>query len=90
VYNIKEKYGILDKDTYNFNEIGFIIGIIRTSIVITVIERQSRPKSVQPRNRKWATMIQGVGVKGYTIPPFIILTAQYHLSTWYTDAILYN
>jgi hypothetical protein len=29
VQDIKAKYGILDKDTYNFDEIGFIIGVIK-------------------------------------------------------------
>jgi hypothetical protein len=35
VRNIKTKYGILDNDTYNFNETSFIIGIIFPRIVVT-------------------------------------------------------
>jgi RecB family endonuclease NucS len=34
VENTKAKYGILDEDTYNFDESGFIIGIILTRVVI--------------------------------------------------------
>jgi hypothetical protein len=39
VENIKAKYGILDKDTYNFNELGFIIGVISTRAVIIGFKR---------------------------------------------------
>ncbi len=46
VANIKAKYGILDDDTYNFNETGFIIGQISTRAVVTALERQGRPKTV--------------------------------------------
>lgn len=35
VENIKAKYGILDCDFYNFDEIGFIMGIICLAIVVT-------------------------------------------------------
>jgi hypothetical protein len=35
VENTKAKYGILDEDTYNFDESSFIIGIILTRVVIT-------------------------------------------------------
>lgn len=35
VENIKAKYGILDCDFYNFNEIGFMMGIICVLIVVT-------------------------------------------------------
>jgi hypothetical protein len=34
VENTKAKYGILDEDTYNFNESSFIIGIILTRAVV--------------------------------------------------------
>jgi hypothetical protein len=30
VQNVKAKYGIVDEDTYNFDEIGFIMGVIST------------------------------------------------------------
>jgi hypothetical protein len=36
---MKAKYGILDKDTYNFNKSSFIIGIILTRVVVTSSKR---------------------------------------------------
>jgi hypothetical protein len=44
---VKAKYGILDKDTYNFDESGFIIGVISTRAVVTGSDRRGRPKTVQ-------------------------------------------
>jgi hypothetical protein len=57
VRNVKAKYGILDEDTYNFDETGFIMGVIRTELVVTGTERRNRPKTVQPGNREWVTVI---------------------------------
>ena len=31
---MKAKYGILDEDTYNFDKIGFMMGIILTGAVV--------------------------------------------------------
>lgn len=33
-------------------------------------------------------MIAGINAAGWSIPPFIILTGQYHLSAWYEDAAI--
>ncbi|EMD96379.1 hypothetical protein COCHEDRAFT_1210574 [Bipolaris maydis C5] len=72
---MKAKYGIQDDDT----------------AVVTASERRRRPKTVQPSNREWATVIQGINATGWTIPPFIILKARHHLSSWYKDGdIPYN
>jgi hypothetical protein len=39
VYNMKAKYSILDKDTYNFDKTGFMMGQISTAAVVTSAER---------------------------------------------------
>jgi hypothetical protein len=85
VRNVKAKYGILDDDTYNFDEAGFLMGVIGTELVVTGIERRNRPKAVQPGNREWVTVIQGVNALGWAIPPFIIFKGLQHLSSWYED-----
>jgi uncharacterized protein YifN (PemK superfamily) len=46
VENIQAKYGILDCDFYNFNETGFIMGIICPAIVVTRADRRGRGKVV--------------------------------------------
>ena len=52
VANTKAKYSITNKDTYNFNKLGFIIGVISTGAVVTGTKRRNRLKQVQPGNRK--------------------------------------
>jgi len=45
IYNVKVKYGILNDNSYNFNETSFIIGIIIATIIITTSNsRKSRAK----------------------------------------------
>ena len=52
MHNVKVKYGILDNDLYNFNETGFIMGIIIVTMVVTTSNGRSRAKQAQPGNRK--------------------------------------
>jgi hypothetical protein len=85
VANIKAKYGILDEDTFNFDESGFMMGQISTGLVVTASERRGRPKAVQQGNREWTTVIQGINATGWAIPPFIIFKGRYHLSAWYKE-----
>lgn len=64
VEQTKAKYGILNEDVYNFNEAGFMIGKITTQLVVTGSERRGRPKAIQPGNREWTTVIQGINAAG--------------------------
>ncbi|KFY20759.1 hypothetical protein V493_07625, partial [Pseudogymnoascus sp. VKM F-4281 (FW-2241)] len=64
VANMKAKYGIQDCDFYNFDEAGFMMGKIQASTVVTRSDRRGRPKRVQPGDREWATIIQGVNAVG--------------------------
>jgi len=43
---MRAKYGILDCDFYNFDETGFMIGIICAAIVVTRTDRRGRGKAV--------------------------------------------
>ena len=64
VRNTKAKYGILDDDTYNFDETGFMMGIIFPGMVVTTSEGHGKAKLAQPGNREWATVMQGVNACG--------------------------
>jgi hypothetical protein len=52
IENVKAKYSILDEDSYNFDESGFIIGVISTRAVVTGSNRREQPKIVQQGNRE--------------------------------------
>ena len=60
VREIKERYGILDEDTHNFDESGFMMGMIKAQMAFTASEKQINSKKIQPGNREWATIIQGI------------------------------
>jgi hypothetical protein len=86
VEQTKAKYGICDEDIYNFDEAGFMMGKITTQLVVTGSERRGRPKSIQPGNREWVTLIAAINAAGWSVPPFLIFAGQYHLSAWYEEA----
>jgi hypothetical protein len=87
VEQTKAKYGILDEDVHNFDEAGFMMGKITTQLVVTGSERRGRSKAIQPGNREWTTVIQGINAAGWAIPPFLIFAGKYHLSAWYEENI---
>ncbi|SPJ89683.1 related to transposase [Fusarium torulosum] len=88
VENTIAKYGIRLDNIYNFDETGFIMGIIASGMVITGTERHGRPKSVQPRGQEWITIIQAINKEDQAIPPFIIGAGQYQLANWYRESNL--
>jgi hypothetical protein len=81
VQNTKAKYSIVDEDIYNFDETGFIIGKILSQSVITGIDKPGRTKKIQPGNREWVTLIQGVSATGKRIPAFLIFAGKVLIST---------
>lgn len=85
VRNTIVKYGISDDDIFNFDETGFMMGVISTAKVITGSERRHRPKAIQPGNREWATVIQGVNARGWAIPPYVIFKGQCLLEAWFSN-----
>jgi hypothetical protein len=60
VRNIIAKYGILESDIWNFDETGFLMGLIAAVLVITSSDGRGKAKKVQPGNREWVIVIQAV------------------------------
>jgi hypothetical protein len=46
VANTKAKYGIGDDDTYNFDETGFMMGVIQAQMVFTGSEKRGNLKKI--------------------------------------------
>lgn len=88
VRNVKAKYGIQDCDSYNFDEAGFMMGVICATMVVTRADRRGRGKSVQPGNQEWATVIEGINAEGWCLLPFLVVQGAYHLAHWYTESDL--
>ena len=85
VQNTIAKYGIDMADIFNFDETGFMMGVISSAIVVTSADRYGKPKMAQPGNREWVTVIQGINSQGWTVPPFLVVAGQNHLANWYQD-----
>ncbi|RYC80375.1 hypothetical protein BFJ63_vAg16738 [Fusarium oxysporum f. sp. narcissi] len=64
VENTIAKYGIDLADIYNFDEVGFLMSMIASGMVVTGAERRGRPKLVQSGSREWITVIQAINVEG--------------------------
>jgi hypothetical protein len=78
---MKEKYGFLDKDMYNFDESSFLMGKISSQLVVTGLEKPRKAKKLQPSDREWVTLVQGVSAIGKCIPPFLIFTSKVLISS---------
>jgi hypothetical protein len=48
LHNTIAKYGIVNADIYNFDETGFMMGVLSTAMVVTSSERSGRAKAKQP------------------------------------------
>ncbi|KFY28655.1 hypothetical protein V491_00357, partial [Pseudogymnoascus sp. VKM F-3775] len=88
VENMKAKYGVQDCDFYNFDETGFMMGIICPAMIVTRADRRGRGKAVQPGNREWATAIACINSEGWNLPPFLVVQGKCHLASWYTESNL--
>jgi hypothetical protein len=79
------EYGILEEDIYNFDETGFQMGVIATGKVVTGSDRAGRPRTIQPGNREWVTIVETVSSQGVLIPPLVIFEGIMHQRAWYQN-----
>jgi hypothetical protein len=50
VTNIINKYGIVEDDIYNFDKVGYIMGLIGITYVVTNSNKCGRPVILQPED----------------------------------------
>ena len=70
---------------YNFNKSSFLIGKISLQLVVTGLEKPRKRKKLQPGDREWVTLVQGVRATGKVIPLFLILAGKVLISNWFTE-----
>lgn len=76
---------MLPKNTYNFDETGFILGV---GDDVKRICRNIRSDSVfkEYKNRESCTVIESIAATGgFSVTPLVIFKGQNHLAGWYTD-----
>jgi hypothetical protein len=84
--NVRDRYGILNEDTWNMDETGFCIGVGRDQFVITKQKKQLYLGI--PTNRESATAVETISGSGNYIPTFLILAEARHMARWYQDSNL--
>ena len=85
VEETRQAHRILDKDAYNFDETGFMMGVAATSKVVTSSDTIGQATVVQPGNRDWVTTIECINASSWCLPPFVILSGKMHQASWYRD-----
>jgi hypothetical protein len=64
------------------------MGVIATAKVVTSTDRQGRPRTVQPGNREWVTIIKAISANGFIPPPLVIVEAVMHQLAWYENGLI--
>ena len=82
---IKEQ-GIADEDIYNFDKMGFSIGIVATAKVITQANKRLYPSLIQLGNREWVIAIKAINTSGWVLLPMIIFAGKTYRTNWFQNA----
>ncbi|KAM3066847.1 hypothetical protein ACMFMG_012173 [Clarireedia jacksonii] len=82
--SIREEYGIVDADIWNFDETGFMMGIIYSHMVVTKADRCGRAKKIQPGDREWVTAIIAASATGEIIPPYMLVKGVIVYEPWFS------
>ena len=79
---------MLPENTYNLDEIGFVMGFLASEKVIDIVENpRSNGKLFvnQPGNRELATVLEGICADGSALDPMIIYKAKDFRQEWFTN-----
>ncbi len=65
-----------------------MMGVICNSMVVICVDRSSRGKKIQPRNREWVTAIEYMSSDSFVLPLFLVVQGVNYLASWYTECNL--
>ena len=85
VQRVIDENGIQPEDIYNFDEIGFAMGLISTQKAVTRAEYYSRRSILQPGNREWVTAIETICADSYSLPPCVIFKGKVAIAGWFDN-----
>lgn len=75
--------GILSEDIYNFDETGFVMGLISTARVVTRAEYYSWRAVLQPGNCEWVTAIESINASSWSLPLCVIFKGKNYIEGWF-------
>jgi hypothetical protein len=82
----KDHWHILDEDIYNFDETGYMIGVVSGSLVIVPLDCETVYVD-DPANRELVTSTECISASGHHVPPMIIFKGAYHLRKYFKNDI---
>ena len=82
VQNVIIKYDIFDSDIYNFNEIGFFMGMLSHAKIVFISNCKNKFCMKQFGNCEWVSIIQIICVDGYVLFLYVIVKKKCHFF-WY-------
>ena len=89
VQNIIIKYDIFNSNIYNFNKIGFFMGMLNHAKIIITSNHKNKPCTKQFGNHKWVSIIQIICANGYVLLPYMIIKKNV-IFFWYQNSNLFN
>ena len=72
-------------DIYNFDKTGFLMGMLSVAKVVTSSEQRGKPRTKQPSNQEWVTVVMGIYTTGWMVLSYIIIKDKSHLLPWYKN-----
>lgn len=76
-----EEHGVLEGDTYNYDETGVRLGVGKKEKVVVSTSR-ARVESGTTTNRESCTVGECISGDGFVMPPLIILKGKQHQTRW--------
>ena len=73
VWNVIIKYNILNSDIYNFDETGFLMGMLNYAKVVIISNYKNKLCMKQFGNYEWVSVIQIICVDGYVLLLYVIV-----------------
>jgi DDE superfamily endonuclease len=81
---LREEFGVIKDDIWNFDETGFRIGVGRAQWIITA-STSKRAYLATDGTRTLVTAVEAVSAGGAVIEEMLILPGKNHLERWYKD-----
>ena len=64
---------------------GFAIGMIATTKVITQTDKHSHSSLIQSGNQEWVTAIETINASGWVLPLMVIFAGKTHHTNWFEN-----
>jgi hypothetical protein len=82
----KKHWGILNDNTYNFNELGCQIGVTSRGIIV-VLASVDVVYVDDPNNKELVTLTECISTSRYHVPTMLIFKGAYHLRKYFDNNI---